>query len=339
MRGDHPEGSFRKPLTGLAASVVLHALLVAVVFMGAWPAGKTWSIKRGDSLFVELPQPAERAAPGDPAQKPGPPVTAQARPAVKPVPPAPPTPASPRAPAPPPAPRKAEPRKAEPSKAEPSKAESSGRPTPRSQDPAPSPAPTSEAVTRAAKSASEEAPRAPSPAAAAAESAGAKPAPQVASAPPSTAPPVDIRTATGRGGGAGGKDGAGRGGISGDPIALESTDPSFSDYLERLKRQIQAKMVYPCVKDPTTHVCEWKETELILVFGVLKTGQLQFIEVVRPGHYPIYDDFSVRAVQLASPFPPIPAGMMATRPAGATGVPILAQFRYTIATSLHSILR
>ncbi len=166
--------------------------------------------------------------------------------------------------------------------------------------------------------------------------------PQVAAVtpPPATTEPapIDIRAALGRGGGAGGARGGGRGGIEGEPIPLDSTDTKFSDYLDRLRRRIKANWGFPCIKS-ATGPCEHKTTSLIVEFGILKDGRLQFVDVVKSSGYPIYDDYAVNAIKLGSPFPAVPPEMIVAMKRGSTGVSIMARFNYVVDTSLTNLLR
>jgi TonB family protein len=177
-------------------------------------------------------------------------------------------------------------------------------------------------------------------------------APAVASAPPPgpvamVPPPApDIRSAFRRGGGGGGigaggagGTGLGRGGIVGEPISLESKDSELTDYLERIKRLIKQNWVYPCLKDQQTSVCEYKSTELIVEFGILKPGPVQYVEIRRASPYSIYDAYAVNAIKLASPFPPVPAALMARMGQGSTGASITARFVYVYETGLTNVLR
>jgi TonB family protein len=131
----------------------------------------------------------------------------------------------------------------------------------------------------------------------------------------------------------------GRGGIAGEPVPLDSKDNDIRDYLERIKRLIQQHWVFPCVKDRQTGVCEYKSTELLVEFGILKHGPLQYVEVRRASPYDIYDESAVVAVKLASPFPPVPAAMMARMASGSTGASITARFVYHYETGITNLLR
>src|SRR5438270_657545 len=71
-------------------------------------------------------------------------------------------------------------------------------------------------------------------------------------------PPVsDSRSALRRGGRAGaGGAGEGWAGIEGEPIPLDSSDPRYNDYLDRVRRMIKEKWGYPCIKDVSTGNCD-----------------------------------------------------------------------------------
>src|SRR5262245_25021341 len=77
-----------RPFVGLIISVALHLTLVAVLVLLGGPFAKI-QVKRGEPLFVELPDIPEPAPAGNPAAKSLGPVADQpAPPAVKPAPPA-----------------------------------------------------------------------------------------------------------------------------------------------------------------------------------------------------------------------------------------------------------
>lgn len=287
---------------------------------------------------AEPPAPARQPAPAEPAP--------QRQATAEPPRPAPEPPSQSRAALP------------EPTPAPPRPAPAAPAPAPPAREPAPSetvvrefpfgrPAPPSEAAQRPADS--QPTPPREATRAAAGGSPGSAPGarggspggsgPQVAALPPGReAPPVDIRSALGRGAGAGGR-GGGWGGILGDPIPLDSTDPKFSDWLELIRRAIQSNMTFPCVKDPLSLRCEPRDAKLVVMFGITREGRLQAIEVMRSSGFTIYDDNSVTAIKLAAPFPPVPAAVMATRPWGATGIPITAFFTYVVTTWTQTIVR
>ena len=325
-------------------SLALHLLLIGALFLPRRAAPPV-ATKRGDSLFIELPKPEETAAsPGVPT------VPVPAAPKAPPTPPAPPAPrVAAAAPATKPSPSRPEPRPSPPAAAKSSARAVRGSsappgesatpaatsptqapetPTPPSQTttPTPEPKPVEEAE-RHEPAPSREAPRV---------AAARPPEPPAPPAPPA----LDIKSALRRGGpgGAGGV-GEGRGGIMGDPIPLDTSDSRYSDYFMRIKRMIEANMVYPCVKNPSTLECEFRSEHLTIEFGILRDGRLQFVEVTEGAGEQVFDAYSVNAIKLASPFPPVPAALMAALQPGSTGVPVRARFIYTLETSYRRIIR
>jgi TonB family protein len=329
---------------GALASLLVHVILAWSVLWGLQgEVRRPWMPKRGDTIIVELPRPDEPGSAGSPTAPPParPPAPAPPRATVKPpAPPATPAPreqrrvavaprpAEPRAPAPP------EPtRPVEPAPAAPDPAPRAPDPAPRAEEPsarAPEPAPSTPA------------PAAPAPPAESAPSPAAPPREggesQVAALPPRgpSAPSVnDVRAALRRG--AAGQ-GQGRGGIEGDPVPLDSEDTRYSDYLEQVRRRIQEKWGYPCVRRPGGE-CQGHTTSLEVEFGILKDGRLQFVELIRAADHTLYDEYAMNAIRLAQPFPPVPAAMMAAMRPGSTGIPIRARFIYVSETSLTKFLR
>jgi TonB family protein len=327
----------RRPPIGVAISVLLHVALILLLFWA--PAGHRSAQKRGDALIVELPN--EPSGKGMPGPSPDAPIPAPPRPK------APVRPATPSPRPTPPAARqtpKSEPRQA------PRAVASAPQPPPSSTQgdvPAAKSAPQPEAVKPAAekpaaeKPATETAQAAPEPTPVPRVAAVPSPPGPVAMVPPS---PPDIRSAMRRGGGGGGigpggagGSGVGRGGIIGEPIPLDSKDPDFSDYLERVRQLIKRNWGYPCVKNTDTRECEYKSARLVVDFGILRQGPVQFVEVRQASGWSIYDDYAVNAIKLASPFPPVPAGLMARLERGTTGIPIRVNFTYMLESSLTNV--
>ncbi len=127
----------------------------------------------------------------------------------------------------------------------------------------------------------------------------------------------------------GGGLGEGRGGIEGEPIPLNTKDPKFNDYFERLRRAIKEKWSYP------REAAEKNVGgQLVLEFGIAKDGHLRFVELRRSSGVVVLDDYALNAVKLASPFPRIPDEM------SRGGIPVQAVFNYIIEVgSLNNFLR
>ena len=97
-----------EPLIGIACSIAFHVLIIALIVYFGGPRS-TYTVKRGEPLFVELPESKDESPSGNPAARtPGPPEA----PTPPPSKPAPPSPA--RVPTPAPKPMEAKPRPAEP---------------------------------------------------------------------------------------------------------------------------------------------------------------------------------------------------------------------------------
>ena len=315
MRISLEELGRNRTLVSVAGSVAIHALVFAAL---VWvkPPLTVMTVKRGEPLFVELPEADEQAQRGLPA--PPTPERAKVPPAPKPV-----VPAARPAPAPP---------------APPMVAKAAPEPEPAMPLPAPSTppvAPTPEPPPSVAQ--------APTPAEPPREAPPEAAGPRVAVAPPTPRETVpDIRSALRRGGpgptGAGGS-GEGRAGIEGEPIPLDSKDPRYNDYLDRIRRMIKSKWGYPCVRNQATDPCEYKSAQLTVEFGILKEGRVPYVTVLQRSGFDIYDDYAVNAIKFASPFPPLPPALMAAARPGSTGVPITVHFIYVLESSLTNLLR
>lgn len=262
-----PPGSWRRLGVAVAVSLLIHVGLFALGFVLKELAPRV-VVKKGEPLFVELPKPEEEAAPrGNPAL----PVAPRPQPVRPPV-----------AKSPPPAPK----------------------PTPRVETvrPAPKPEP--------AKPSPEPAPSQVAKVAPLAEPEGAKAAPQTpkeeAKPEPSAPSAGEARVALAkppegeRPGGGGGLRG-GRGGIEGEPIPLNTTDPRYTDYFDKIRRRIKENWIYPREAGE-----RGIGGQLVIEFAIRKDGGLQFVDLKRSSGVAILDQYALNALKLAQPFPPVP---------------------------------
>ena len=290
----------------LVVTVVVSVIFHIFVFIGLIVGGdiheKKLAAKRGEALLVDMApdKPKETAPLGDPSRLPVPNTPETPRAAAQPTPPA------PKA-TPPPAP--AAPRVAEAPKAAPRAPPAA----PSSADPGPAP---KTAPPTAAPEQTQTAKAAPQPPAAQPQPLAPTADPRVASAPPQPPPAAAMFR---RGGGGGLK--GGRGGIEGEAIPLDTPEPKFQDYFNQVRERIKSKWIYPYEASS-----RGIEGELQIEFGIAKSGELQFIEKRRSSGIEILDDYAMRAVQLASPFPPVPDAI------SKGGLPINGSFRYHILT-------
>ena len=282
-------------------SVIFHIFIGIGLIVGGDIHEKKLATKRGEALLVDMApdKPKETAPLGDPSRLPVPNTPETPRQVSPPTPPAPRAAPTPPAPA---APRVAEAPKAAP-KAPPA--------APRAADPGPAPkaAPPTPAPEQTQTAKATPQPPAAQPLAPSAD-------PRVASAPPQPPPAAAMFR---RGGGGGLK--GGRGGIEGEAIPLDTPEPKFQDYFNQVRERIKSKWIYPYEASS-----RGIEGELQIEFGIAKSGELQFIEKRRSSGIEILDDYAMRAVQLASPFPPVPDAI------SKGGLPINGSFRYHILT-------
>ena len=296
----------------IGVSVLLHVLVGLLLIVSGNIEQRRIS-KRGEPLLVDIApdRPRESAPLGDPSRPVGPDAPAPPRQQA-----APPTPPAPKAAPVPPAPAPAaKPALPAPRVADAPKAVTKAAPAPEKSDEpgpapkaAPAPAPPAPAPdqTQAAKAT-------PQPAAPP-QQLGAPSPPRVASAPPESSATSGMFR---RGGGGGLK--GGRGGIEGEAIPLDTPDPKYQDYFNQIRERIKSKWIYPYEASS-----RGIGGELSIEFGIAKSGELQFIERRRSSGVEILDDYAMRAVQLASPFPPVPDAI------SKGGLPIHGIFRYQL---------
>lgn len=280
----------------IVTSVLFHLLLLVpfVVIPGLLQPAPY--IKRGEPLLVDIApeRPEEKAPLGNPSRPVAPPAVRERPPSLPSRPPAraraieaPTAPAprpAPPAPTPPPPVAKAEP-----------------APEPMTRVPEPRPA-------------APEPPAQP-PETTASDSAAPAP-PQVAVA----RPPDGMRRQPG---GGGGLLGGGRGGVEGEPIPLDTPEPRYQDYFNKIRERIKAKWIYPREAGE-----RGIEGELLIEFHIAKDGRVAFIELRNSSGTAILDDAALTAVKLAQPFPPVP-DEIAKRTLAING-----QFRYQIVSGL-----
>ena len=301
----------------VVVSVLLHLFVGLLLIMGGNIEQRRIS-KRGESLLVDIApdKPKETAPLGNPSRPVGPDAPAPPRQAAPPAPPTPPAPkAVPRPPAPPPTAATPAPRPAPPApKVADAPKEVPKAPTaaPKSEepDPASKAAPPAAAPDQTQTAKATPTPQSPTPP----QQLGAPTPPRVASTPPESSPTSGMFR---RGGGGGLK--GGRGGIEGEAIPLDTPDPKYQDYFNQIRERIKSKWIYPYEASS-----RGIGGELSIEFGIAKSGELQFIERRRSSGVELLDDYAMRAVQLASPFPPVPDAI------SKGGLPIHGIFRYQL---------
>jgi len=118
-------------------------------------------------------------------------------------------------------------------------------------------------------------------------------------------------------------------GIEGEPMPLDSTDPKYDkrydEYFRRARGMIKKQWAYPRVKH-SFRPCEYLDADLVLEFGILKDGRVPYVIVEKPFLYAVYNEYAVKAVRTAAPFPPVPEVLLGER----KGLSIRAAFRYVL---------
>jgi protein TonB len=113
---------------------------------------------------------------------------------------------------------------------------------------------------------------------------------------------------------------SGRGGIEGEPIPLDTKDPKYHEYFERVRQKIRANWGYPREAGERNI-----EGQLLIEFHIARDGRLSYLELVRSSGVKILDDYAMNAVRLAQPFPPVPEGLLVKH-----AVPISGMFVYRV---------
>jgi periplasmic protein TonB len=111
----------------------------------------------------------------------------------------------------------------------------------------------------------------------------------------------------------------GPGGAAGEPVPLDTPDPNYREYMQKVKRRIYAKWGYPYEAQT-----RGLQGTLVVEFHIGKDGHLQFIELRQSSGEEILDSFAMTAVKLAQVYDPLPDAMKRDV------LPIVAVFVYTL---------
>ncbi len=92
------------------------------------------------------------------------------------------------------------------------------------------------------------------------------------------------------------------GGRSSAPVSLNSHDPAYMNYFNRIKQAINQNWEYPELAKRYG-----LQGTLFLEFAVGANGQLEQLRLVRSSGSQLLDDEALRAIKAAAPFAPIPS--------------------------------
>jgi protein TonB len=163
----------------------------------------------------------------------------------------------------------------------------------------------------------------PQPSPAAPSQSQSQPSVAAPPAPPQVAVARPLDSMRRQPGGGGGLIGGGRGGVEGDPIPLDTPEPRYQDYFNKIRERIKANWIYPRQAGD-----RGIEGELLIEFHIAKDGRLSDIELRHSSGTTILDDAALTAVKLAQPFPPVPDEIAKQTLA------INGQFKYQIVSGL-----
>ena len=85
------------------------------------------------------------------------------------------------------------------------------------------------------------------------------------------------------------------------PVPLETQDLRFQAYFSKVREKIKATWTYPSAAGE-----RGIEGEVVVEFRIAKDGHLESTDVRRSSGATILDEYSIRAVQAAAPFPSVP---------------------------------
>ncbi len=89
-------------------------------------------------------------------------------------------------------------------------------------------------------------------------------------------------------------------------IALDTPDPKYRDYFNRVRERIRSKWVYPRQAGERSI-----EGNGQIDFDIAKDGRIEYVDLRRSTGTGILDDAALVAVKLAQPFPPVPDSVSA----------------------------
>ena len=105
-----------------------------------------------------------------------------------------------------------------------------------------------------------------------------------------------------------------------DTVDFNTTEFKYISYFNKLKRQIEGVWNYPELSQ-----MRGEQGELFLIFTIRRDGQLEDVKLINSSGYTRLDDEAIRAIRVASPFPPFP-----NQWAGLEILNVRAAFRYQI---------
>jgi protein TonB len=95
---------------------------------------------------------------------------------------------------------------------------------------------------------------------------------------------------------------SGSGGRGSAPVSLNTKDPTYITYFNKIKQSINLQWEYPEIARRYGF-----QGKLILEFTITENGRIEQLRLVRSSGYNVLDEEAMRAIVAAAPFPPIPS--------------------------------
>jgi TonB family protein len=89
-----------------------------------------------------------------------------------------------------------------------------------------------------------------------------------------------------------------------DTISLDTKDKRYSSYAKIVKERLMRQLRYP--REAQENLIEGK---VLVLFTLNSQGRLRDVKILYPSLYGVLDGESVRAIQVAAPFPPFPSSV------------------------------
>jgi len=102
-------------------------------------------------------------------------------------------------------------------------------------------------------------------------------------------------------------------------VSLDAPEPQYASYVTIVKRRIDNVWDYPELAQKAR-----VDGSLALRFSILRTGIINQLKLLRSSGYTHLDDEALRAIEVSSPFPPLPEHLKLSQ------LNILATFEYRI---------
>ena len=111
----------------------------------------------------------------------------------------------------------------------------------------------------------------------------------------------------------------------GQAVPLDTPDPNYREYMQRVRQRIYARWDYP--REAQNRELAGR---LVIEFHIGKDGQLLSLELVSSSGEPVLDSSALTAVKMAERYPPLPDAMQRDV------LPVVAIFSYRIRTTQSS---